>query len=116
MHEVSIAESILDLIERQLGKVRKLAEVELRVGPLSGVSADSLEFCFPTVAKQKGFGSPVLKLERTLVDIRCDACQERYQVPDPISPCPACGSWKRTILSGDELQLLGATLQEDSDV
>jgi hydrogenase nickel incorporation protein HypA/HybF len=113
MHEVSIAESILDLIERQIGRVRELSEVELRVGPLSGVSAQSLEFCFTTVAKQKGFGSPLLKLERTLVDILCEACHRRYQVSDPIDPCPDCGSWHRTILSGDELQLLGATLLED---
>jgi hydrogenase nickel incorporation protein HypA/HybF len=116
MHEVSIAESILDLIERQIGSVRKLSEVELRVGPLSGVSADSLEFCFTTIAKQKGFGAPLLKMERTLVDIQCESCHARYKVPDPIDPCPTCGSWHRTILGGDELQLLGATLLEEIHV
>lgn len=116
MHEVSIAESILDLIERQAGRIVTLREVEVRVGPLSGVSADSLDFCFATVARQKGFGSPVLKLERTLVDIQCDSCRNRYRIPDPIDPCPHCGSWQRTILGGDELRLLGATLSEDSHV
>ncbi len=116
MHEVAIAESILDLIERQIGNVQILSEVEIQIGPLSGVSADSLEFCFSTVAKQKGFGSPLLKVERTLVDVRCEHCKGRYQIPDPIDPCPACGSWHRTILSGDELQLLGATLLEEIHV
>lgn len=116
MHEVAIAENILDLIEQKIGGSRELSEVELRIGPLSGVSADSLEFCFTTIAKQKGFGTPVLRVERTSMDIQCDACPTRYQVPDPIVPCPECGSWHRTILSGDELQLLGATLSEDSHV
>ncbi len=116
MHEVSIAEGILDLIERQIGKVEILSEVELRVGPLSGVSADSLDFCFTTIAMQKGFGTPRLKLERTLVDIQCEGCHVRYQVPDTTDPCPSCGSWHRTILSGDELQLLGATLLEEYHV
>jgi len=116
MHEVSIAESILDLIERQLGEPHELSDVELRIGPLSGVSPDSLLFCFATVAKERGFGEPVLTVDRTLVDIHCEACQTRYQVPDPIDHCPKCGSWKRTILAGDELQLLSATLREDSHV
>ncbi|MCB9496151.1 MAG: hydrogenase maturation nickel metallochaperone HypA [Fibrobacteria bacterium] len=116
MHEVSIAESILDLIERQLGRPRELSEVAIRLGPLSGVSADSLDFCFPTVAFHKGFGSPILTLERTLVTIRCDACGTTYHLPDPISPCPSCHSWHRTILGGDEFELLSATLSEENHV
>jgi len=62
MHELSIADSILDLIERQIGGAQALAHVDLCVGPLSGVSADSLEFCFTTVAKQRGFGEPILHI------------------------------------------------------
>jgi len=114
MHEVSVASSILDLIERQLGAPQPLAQVELRIGPLSGVSPDSLLFCFATVARERGFGEPVLSVERTLVDISCQTCGIRYRVPDPIEPCPACGSWKRAILAGDELQLLSATLCEET--
>ena len=116
MHEISIAEDILDLIERRIGDVRKLSEVELRIGPLSGVCVDSLLFCFGPVAARKGFGDPVLKVERPLVEILCESCRERYRVDDFVDPCPFCGSWKREIVGGDELQLLGATLLEESDV
>jgi hydrogenase nickel incorporation protein HypA/HybF len=116
MHEVSIADSILDLIEHQIGAPQALAEVELCVGPLSGVSADSLEFCFATVAKARGFGTPTLSVQRTQVHIRCESCQTEYAIEDLMSFCPQCNSWKRTILSGDELQLLSAHLIEESHV
>ncbi len=113
MHEVSIAESILDLLERRIGAVRKLSEVELRVGPLSGVSADALLFCFGPVARERGFGDPSLRIERTEVEVRCEACGSTVRVDDPVDPCPRCGSWKRTILGGDELDLLAATMEEE---
>jgi len=113
MHEVSIADSILDLIERQLGSPHALVKVELCIGPLSGVSADSLEFCFPTVALARGFGSPALSIQRTLIKIHCEECLSDYQVQDLMSFCPHCRSWKRTIFSGNELQLVSATLGEE---
>lgn len=116
MHELSIADSILDLIERQIGGIQALAQVELCIGPLSGVSADSLEFCFTTVAKERGFGEPVLHIERTKVQIHCEGCQMDYNVDDLMFPCPHCSSWKRVILSGDELHLLNTSLIEDSYV
>jgi len=116
MHEVSIAESILDLIERQIGAPHALAEVELCIGPLSGVSAESLEFCFTTVAHERGFGKPVLSIVRTDVVIHCESCQETYAVDNLMSFCPHCNSWKRTIQSGDELQLVSASLIEASHV
>lgn len=114
MHEVSIAESILDLIERQIGAPHLLAEVTLCVGPLSGVSAESLEFCFATVAMERGFGSPVLTMQRTQVVIHCLDCKQTYCVDDRMDFCPHCNSWNRTIESGDELQLVSANLIEES--
>lgn len=116
MHELSIADNILDLIERQLGRIQILAQVELCIGPLSGVSADSLAFCFATVTKLRGFGEPDLQIERTKVHIQCEECQLEYNVDDLLFPCPHCSSWKRTILSGDELQLVSVSLVESTNV
>lgn len=116
MHELSIADSILDLIELQIGRAHALAQVELCVGPLSGVSADSLEFCFSTIASQRGFGNPILHIQRTRIHIHCLECQTDYKVDEMMSPCPHCSSWNRTILSGDELQLVSASLIEETYV
>ncbi|HAX92284.1 MAG TPA: hypothetical protein DCY07_08830 [Rhodospirillaceae bacterium] len=53
MHEVSLCESIIKIIERQAEKDRftRVVEVTLTVGDQSGASLEAMEFCFPMVAK-----------------------------------------------------------------
>lgn len=53
MHEVSLCESILRIIENQGEKdgFSKVLEVTLTVGDRSGASREALAFCFPLVAK-----------------------------------------------------------------
>ena len=109
MHEVSIAEGILDLIERKLGEPVALESVDLRIGPLSGVSPDALEFCFARVAEARGYGTPELKIERMQVLVVCDDCHAEYATLDVYLPCPFCSSFRRTIASGQELTLLSFT-------
>ena len=116
MHEVSIADSILDLIAQQASSTFELDEVELCIGPLSGVSPESLEFCFPIVSKQRGFGVPRLLVHRTKVRVMCLDCQREYSTVDMMSFCPHCCSRQRSIISGDELELVSAKIKEGCDV
>lgn len=53
MHEVSLCESIIKIIERQAqrDKFTRVVQVTLTVGERSGASIEALEFCFPMVAK-----------------------------------------------------------------
>ena len=41
MHEFSIAESILSVIEENIGEKREIVSTTLTIGPLSGVNADA---------------------------------------------------------------------------
>lgn len=116
MHEVSIAEDILDLLEAEMGVPGPLLEVELEIGPLSGVHPESLDFCFPVVARERGFGSPLLRVRRIPVLLLCEACSERWSSEDPVGSCPRCGALRRTVLAGDELRLVGATLEDAAHV
>jgi len=53
MHEVSLCESIIKIIERQAERdhFERVVRVTLTVGDRSGASIEALEFCFPMVAK-----------------------------------------------------------------
>lgn len=53
MHEVSLCESIIKIIEKQAKQdgFSRVERVTLTVGALSGASIEALEFCFPMVAK-----------------------------------------------------------------
>ncbi len=53
MHEVSLCESILKIIEKQAEKEKftRVLRVRLTLGALSGASPESLAFAFPMVVK-----------------------------------------------------------------
>ena len=53
MHEVSLCESIMRIIERQAQRdgFSRVEKVALTVGDMSGASTEALAFCFPLVAK-----------------------------------------------------------------
>ncbi len=114
MHEVSIAQDILDLLEAEMGVPGLLSEVELEIGPLSGVHPEALDFCFPVVARERGFGSPTLRIHRVPVLLLCEACSERWSSDDVFDSCPRCGAHRRTVLSGDEMRLVGALMVEET--
>jgi Zn finger protein HypA/HybF involved in hydrogenase expression len=53
MHEMGIANSVLDAVHQELDRFpqRRAAKVGLRVGELAGVDQESLQFCFEAVVK-----------------------------------------------------------------
>ena len=48
MHELGVAQEILDIVRRYVPdtEAARVRDVRVRVGELAGVVADSLEFCF----------------------------------------------------------------------
>lgn len=53
MHEVSLCESILKILEKKAVEedFTRVVKIELTLGELSGASQESMAFCFPLVAK-----------------------------------------------------------------
>ncbi|MDM7993388.1 MAG: hydrogenase maturation nickel metallochaperone HypA [Candidatus Fermentibacter sp.] len=102
MHELSVASEILDVVEEALGHRESLRAVDLVLGPLSGVSAEALDFCFTEMASQRGFGRPVLRIRPTVAVVKCAECGASYEASDLAACCPACGGVFKQVLSGRE--------------
>ncbi|MFA6279906.1 MAG: hydrogenase maturation nickel metallochaperone HypA [Bdellovibrionales bacterium] len=53
MHEVSLCESIVKIVQKQAEKdgFSRVVSVTLSIGERSGASIEALDFCFPMVAK-----------------------------------------------------------------
>lgn len=53
MHEMSLCEGMLQIIDRQaaLNGFRKVVSLRIELGEFSGACEDSLRFCFPLAAK-----------------------------------------------------------------
>lgn len=67
MHEVSLCESILRIIQKQAEKDKftRVVKVVLTVGELSGASPEALSFAFPLVAKKTLADGAVLEIVET---------------------------------------------------
>lgn len=114
MHELSLAHDMLHIIRNELGRTTPIARVTVVIGPLSGVSPDSLEFCFTEMAGLEGFGSPEMEVRATRAKMRCADCGHGWESRDFTPGCPICGSWNREILTGREFYIESIEL-EDAD-
>jgi hydrogenase nickel incorporation protein HypA/HybF len=104
MHELAIAESVVDAVVSRTGE-SAVREIRLQVGRLSGVSADSLRFCFEMAAAGTGVEGAQLDIDRPSGVARCRACSIDFELAELILLCP-CGSADVEVLTGDELRIV----------
>lgn len=101
MHELSIAESVVDMVVDRTGG-RRIERVRLRIGRLSGVVAEALEFCFELAMAGTPLEGAVLEIEQPVGEAHCRTCAEDFVLSDLILLCP-CGSADVDVLAGREL-------------
>ena len=104
MHELAIAESVVEAVTRKLPGVR-IGCVHLEIGALSGVVADSIRFCFDLATEGTGLEGAALEITEPPARCRCRSCGTEFQPDSPIVLCP-CGSADAAVLAGAELKIL----------
>ena len=114
MHELAIAQSIVDAVETRATECKAVHVkcVRLKIGEASGIVADSLTFCFEMLASL----DPVLTGAQLAIDTvphraRCRHCDKDFAVENYIARCPICQEWSGEVLSGTELQLLDMEIE-----
>ena len=114
MHELGIAQNILEIVQQAVPKEQTAAvrSIRIRVGPLSGVVPDSLEFCFGAIVEGTPLGQARLQIEETAVQTECAACGNTLPVEGIAFACPGCGSAEIKLVSGTELQVVEIELAD----
>lgn len=108
MHELSIAMSIVEMAQEEAERRGvRVDAVHLRLGPLSGVVADALLFCYEVAAADTALRDSRLVIEPTAVKVFCDACGEERKL-DSIQDfsCKICGRPTPRVLEGKELEVV----------
>jgi hydrogenase nickel incorporation protein HypA/HybF len=101
VHELAITQSIVDQVAERLAGQR-ITDVALEIGPLSGVVADAVRFCFDLVTVGTALQGASLHIEEPDGRAHCTTCEAEFGVRDLLLLCP-CGSADVRIVSGDEL-------------
>ncbi len=118
MHEMAIAQSIVDVVEARADEhhAAHVKSVRLQVGEASGIVADSLTFSFEMLASL----DPLLTGAQLLIDsvphrAYCRACASEFSVVNFVAQCPACEGWDTQVISGTELQILEMEIEPESE-
>lgn len=109
MHELAIAESIVDAVETRAiaCAATRVKRVRLRIGAANAVVADSLTFCFEMLTSELPLLAGALLAIDTLPHRAwCLHCGSEFDVKDYIALCPTCQEWSRSIISGTEFQIM----------
>lgn len=107
MHEMSICESIVSIIEQQAiaQSFKKVKMVRLEIGPLAGVEIEALRFSFDVVTKGGLAQGARLEVIELPVNAWCMQCAKSVDVKERFDPCPDCNSYQVQITGGDELRI-----------
>ena len=111
MHELSIAEAVVDIAVRHAGG-RPVSAVELRVGHLRQVVPSALEFAFELVAAGTVLEGAELKMETVAATGLCRTCGAQTALPDFPLCCRHCGGFDVEVTSGEELLVDSLELEE----
>ena len=107
MHEMALAEGILDIVLSYADKneAKKVTEISVLVGEMTGVVDASLEFWFTSIAKDTKAEGAKLILKRIPLVARCLECGKETKIERYNFTCPHCGSLRMETISGRELRV-----------
>jgi len=114
MHELSIAQDILEIVNQYVapGQMNAVRSVKLKLGKLSGVVPDSLEFCFGAIVSDTPLEQASLDIEQVPTRADCPECGNSFLIEDPVFFCSRCGSSAIRVVSGTELQVVAIELAD----
>jgi hydrogenase nickel incorporation protein HypA/HybF len=117
MHELSVAQSILDIVQQSVpqDELADVRIVRLKLGTFSGVVADSLDFCFSAVIAETPLAHARLAIEHIPFAVRCNQCRKTFENDIGFVVCPECEGVDTTVLSGRELQVTEIELENEKE-
>lgn len=108
MHEVSIANSIIETVQNLLphGANEYVSSVQIKVGELSSIEIDALRFSYDIVKAKTSLNKAELKIEVIEGKAQCIDCNEIFSMHSFATPCPKCNSYHIKILQGKEMKIV----------
>lgn len=106
MHEVSIALGMADELQKiaEGNNAKKILNVKLKIGKMSGIVIDSLMFAFDAVKLEYPFmSSAEILVEEVPITYKCNDCEMTFNTDDMyFQSCKNCNSYSLALISGEE--------------
>ncbi len=107
MHELAIANSIVESVLHEVDKQQlpPVTKIVVRIGALSDVVPESLQFNFEVISKDTALEQSTLEIEQVPLEGKCKSCGREFSVEKFIFACPVCQSGQITVTRGEELDI-----------
>ncbi len=107
MHEMSLAEGVLQLLEDAARKEKftRVTVVWLEIGRLASVEREAMAFCFDAVTRGSLAEGARLEFVETPGSGWCMACAKTVAIEALHEACPDCGSYQVQVTGGTEMRV-----------
>ncbi|OGB33124.1 MAG: hydrogenase maturation nickel metallochaperone HypA [Burkholderiales bacterium RIFCSPLOWO2_12_FULL_61_40] len=107
MHEMSLAEGVLQLLEdaARQQKFEKVITVWLEIGQLSGVEVEAMAFCFDAVTRDSVAQGARLEIVVLPGVGWCMECSQSVPMSEVFGECPHCGGFQMQVTGGTEMRV-----------
>ncbi len=102
---MSITQGIVDIC-LQYAKGRRIKNVVIQIGQISGVVPEAVEFCFAACSVETAAEGAVLEIQQPPGMGRCIECALIQPLERLYDPCRECGSYALEIIGGEEIRVL----------
>lgn len=107
MHEMSLCESILGIIEDEAERqgFSRVTRVRLEIGALSGAEPEAMRFGFDAVTRDTLADGAELEIIMLPGKAWCLPCAAEVEVTQRYDACPVCGSYQLQVSAGEEMRI-----------
>lgn len=107
MHEMSLAESVIDLVEYRARRegCQRVKTVRLEIGKLSGVEPEAMRFCFDAVAGGTLAEGAALDIVEQEGRAWCFDCGGMMPLAARSDSCPECGGFRLRVDEGAAMRV-----------
>lgn len=105
MHEMSLAQNILDVVLKAASQngVKRVIRINIRAGKLRAIIPEQLTFCFGFVSQDSIASGAELSVEILPIRGRCRSCGNEFDVEEFRFVCASCNSEEVEMIQGKEL-------------
>ena len=105
MHEMSLAEGVIQLIEQHAKEknFNQVTMVHLEIGQLSNVEVEAMRFCFDAVCENSIANGATLKISESPGVGWCMECEKQISYQALYQPCPDCEGHQIQVTGGNEM-------------
>jgi len=107
MHEVSImAEALRMAVDAaKSANASRVLKLRLRIGTLSGVVPEAMQFAFDVVCRDTMAENARLEIETVPAAGWCATCETEFECADFFSECPRCHNVSGELRRGREMEI-----------